>query len=123
MILLLSAPTAIFILHLARDLALESGIIGPILGFGAVGALLGAIFAARIARRIGTGPSFILSAVIVTIGLTGRVGVEGPVALQAATIAAMQFVVFFGAALFNVNGPSLRQALTSEHLLGRVNAS
>lgn len=34
-----------------------------------------------------------------------------------------QTIGFFGASLFNVNGPSLRQALTAPALLGRVNAS
>ena len=122
-VLLLSAQTAIFILYLARDLGLDPAVLGLILGVGAVGALLGALLASDVARRLGIGPSFILGAVLGTIGLTSRaILFESPEA-TVATIAAMQFVLFFGASLFNVNGPSLRQALTPSHLLGRVNAS
>ena len=122
-VLFLSAQTAIFILYLARDLGVDPPLLGLILATGAVGALLGALFASDIARRLGIGPSFILGAVLGTIGLVSRALLfESPEA-TVATIAAMQFVLFFGVSLFNVNGPSLRQALTPGHLLGRVNAS
>ena len=122
-VLFLSAQTAIFILYLARDLGVDPPVLGLILSTGAVGALLGALFASDIARRLGIGPSFILGAVLGTIGLVSRALLfESPEA-TVATIAAMQFVLFFGVSLFNVNGPSLRQALTPGHLLGRVNAS
>lgn len=123
MILFLSAQVAIFVLYLSRDLGLDPSVIGVIFAVGAVGALLGALFAASIARRVGIGPSFILGAVFVTVGLTARAAVFGPMEATVAAIAATQFLLFFGAALFNVNGPSLRQALTPGHLLGRVNAS
>jgi MFS family permease len=122
-VLLLSAQTAVFILYLVSDLGVDPPVIGLILAIGALGALLGALRASDIARRLGIGPSFILGAVLGTIGLTSRTVLFGSPEVTIATIAAMQFVLFFGASLFNVNGPSLRQALTPGHLLGRVNAS
>jgi MFS family permease len=121
-VLLFSAQTAIFILYLARDLGLDPPVIGIVLAVGAVGALLGAVLASDIAKRLGIGPSFILGAVP-AIGLAARAVLFASPEATVATIAAIQFAVFFGAALFNVNGPSLRQALTPSHLLGRVNAS
>ncbi|MCA1683184.1 MAG: MFS transporter, partial [Actinobacteria bacterium] len=47
----------------------------------------------------------------------------GPIEIVVALLAAAQLVGLFASSLFNVNGPSLRQALTAPHLLGRVNAS
>lgn len=122
-ILLLSAQVAIFVLYLSRDLGLDPPVIGAVFAAGAVGALLGAVFASAIARRVGIGPSFIIGGALVMIGLAGRAVVFGEIEATVGSIAVMQFVLFFAASLFNVNAPSLRQALTPSHLLGRVNAS
>src|SRR5207244_1282925 len=59
-VLLLSAQAAIFILYLSRDLRLDPSVLGLILAIGAAGALLGALLASDIARRLGIGPAFIL---------------------------------------------------------------
>ncbi|GAC1490813.1 MAG: MFS transporter [Candidatus Limnocylindrales bacterium] len=123
-ILLLSAQNAIFLLYLSRDLGLSPAVIGLILAVGGIGALGGAVLAGSVARRLGIGPSFIFGAVL---GIGGLFIVRGLVGGSTAAIviglAAGQLIGLFGASLFNVNGPSLRQALTAPHLLGRVNAS
>ena len=122
-ILLFSAQTAIFLLYLSRDLGLSPSIIGVLLAVGSVGALAGALLASAVARRIGIGPSFIVGAFL-GIGLfIARGLITGPTEVIVILLAATQLVGLFGASLFNVNGPSLRQALTAPHLLGRVNAS
>ncbi len=122
-ILVLSAQTAIFLLYLARDLALPPTVIGLILAVGSVGALTGALLASSVARRIGIGPSFILGALLVIAFFLARGFASGPAEAVVIVLALAQLVGLFGASLFNVNGPSLRQALTPPHLLGRVNAS
>src|SRR5437016_97763 len=58
-VLLFSAQLAIFLLYLARDLALEPSVVGVILAIGGLGALAGALLAPTLARRIGIGPSLI----------------------------------------------------------------
>src|SRR5260221_8703157 len=121
-VLLFSAQLAIFLLYLARDLGFEPSVIGLILAIGGVGALAGAVFAPTLARRIGIGPSLILGALLALVSFLMRGLFTGPV-LAVVPIALAQLVGPFGASLFNVNGPSLRQALTPQHLLGRVNAS
>ena len=122
-ILLLSAQTAIFLLYLSRDLGLAPSIIGLLLAVGSVGALAGALLASTVARRIGLGPSFIVGAFLVVGVFITRGLATGPTELIVVALGASQLAGFFGASLFNVNGPSLRQALTPPHLLGRVNAS
>lgn len=122
-IMLISAQTAIFLLYLSRDLALPPSIIGSLLGVGSVGALAGALLASTVARRIGIGPSFVAGAFLVIPFLILRGLIAGPPATTVVLLAATQLVGLFGASLFNVNGPSLRQALTPPQLLGRVNAS
>lgn len=123
-ILLLSAQNAIFLLYLSRDLGLTPAVIGLILAVGGIGALGGAVLAGSLARRLGIGPSFIFGAFLGIGGLfivRGLVG--GPTQAIVISLAVGQLIGLFGASLFNVNGPSLRQALTAPHLLGRVNAS
>lgn len=122
-ILVFSGQTAIFLLYLSRDVGLPPAVIGLLLAVGSVGALAGALLASTVAGRIGIGPSFIVGAflaigVFITRGVAG-----GPALAIAVTLGAAQLLGYFGASLFNVNGPSLRQALTPPHLLGRVNAS
>ncbi len=123
LVLFFSAQTAIFLIYLSRDLVLSPAIIGLVLAIGSAGALGGALLASAIARRVGIGPSFILGALFVTVAFTGRGLAAGPPEAVLGALAITQLVGFFGASLFNVNGPSLRQALTRTHLLGRVNAS
>lgn len=122
-ILILSAQTAIFLLYLSRDLGLAPAIIGLMLAIGSVGALAGALLASTVARRIGIGPSFIVGAFLVIGLFIGRGLASGPTEAIVIALGASQLIGLFGASLFNVNGPSLRQALTPSHLLGRVNAS
>ena len=122
-ILLLSAQTAIFLLYLSRDLGLPPSVIGALLAIGSVGALAGALLASRVARRIGIGPSFIAGSLLFVGFAITRGLAAGPVTVTVIALAVAQLVGLFGASLFNVNGPSLRQALTPPHLLGRVNAS
>ena len=122
-ILLFSAQTAIFLLYLSRDLGLSPSVIGILLAIGGVGALAGALLASRVARRMGIGPSFLAGAILVIAFLIARGIAGGPTVAVVVALATSQLVGLFAISLFNVNGPSLRQALTPPHLLGRVNAS
>jgi MFS family permease len=118
-----SAGLAIFLLYLSREVGLEPAVIGLLLGIGSVGALLGALFAGRLARRIGVGPAFVLAATLLVAGQATRVAVVAPREAAIASLAAAQFASLVGFAIANVLGPAIRQALTPPALLGRVNAS
>jgi MFS family permease len=123
LVLVVSAQTAIFILYLSRDVRLDPPLIGVILAAQAVGAFVGSMLASNVAKRVGIGPSFMLGTFVAASTLLGRGIVSGPTAVVVGGFVALQIVGWFGAGLFNVNGPSLRQALTPSGLLGRVNAS
>ena len=122
-VLIFSAQTAIFLLYLSRDLGMAPSVIGVLLAIGSVGALAGALLAARIARRIGIGPSFTMGALLAVGFFIARGLVAGSSEIIFSGLAAVQLVGLFAVSIFNVNGPSLRQAITPPHLLGRVNAS
>lgn len=117
------AQQAVFVLFMARDLALTPATIGFILAMQSVGAVVGALCAARTARAFGLGPSILASTLVVALGFAARGLVSGTAGVDLAILSAAQLGLGFASAVFNVNGPSLRQALTPHRLLGRVNAS
>ncbi len=108
---------------------------GLIFSVGSIGAIVGVVFATRIARRIGVGPAIVISMVIGGLGaipyftsgsLTASplFSVGGlPINLNMLLIMAGQFLTFIGVVVYNINQVSLRQAIVPIRLQGRMNAS
>jgi MFS family permease len=119
---LLSAITAAMVIVLfARDLRLSPGTIGFVMSFGAVGGLIGALTATKVAAWLGQGP-----AIWVPIAVSGPFGLLIPLAQRGWLLwaAAFGFLVYwFGAVVYNIGQVSFRQGLTPERLLGRMNAT
>lgn len=114
---------ALIVLFLSREVGLGPEAVGIVFGASGAGGLVGSFLAAGLADRMGLGRSFVLAGVtfppaFFLVALAGG----GP-ALAMVAAGAGAFGITFGASLFNVNAPALRQALTPAHLLGRVNAS
>jgi MFS family permease len=118
-----NAAQAVMILYITRRLGLGAGIIGLIFAVGSVGFLCGALIAGRVARRIGLGP-----AIIGSMAACSFAALLIPIAQRPATFAiplviASQFISGCCWPIFNINQVSLRQAITPDHLLGRMNAT
>lgn len=114
---------AVYVLFMTNDLGLSSQGIGLVFASGGVGALVGTILAPIIARKIGVGPSILVG----SIGF-GVANLPVPLAFYFPDIALP--VVVFGETgawlslmIVNVNRFALRQALTPNHLRGRIAAS
>jgi len=113
--------TAILLLYAVRELGLTAGTIGLIFTVANVGVLLGAVTSERLGRWIGVGPTIVWSAFLssfslVAVALAPR---EAPVPW----IIAGFFIGAATAVIYNVNQVSLRQAITPERMLGRMNAT
>ena len=50
----------LFVLYATTELGLEAGLLGAVLGIGAIGGLIGAAVAGRVVRAIGIGPAILL---------------------------------------------------------------
>jgi MFS family permease len=119
--LFLSIYLAMLMFFLARDLALPAGQIGVILSVGGAGSVVGALSARRFAARVGQGPVIWLSA-----ALGAPFALLMPLAQPGWRVwlgAAGLLVTFAGAVVYNVAQVSLRQAVTPDRLLGRMNAT
>jgi predicted MFS family arabinose efflux permease len=114
---------ALYGLFVIRDLHLGPFALGVAVAAGGVGDLIGALVAGRAARRAGLGAVLIGTAVI--SGLVGLLTplASGPTWRALAMLATGQLVGDMMRSIFIVHQISLRQTVTPDHLLGRVNAS
>jgi MFS family permease len=60
---------ALFMLYAVRELGLRPGVIGVILGAGAIGGILGSVFCKRLAHRFGVGLVYVASCFVFTVPL------------------------------------------------------
>ncbi|WP_130797012.1 MFS transporter [Streptomyces otsuchiensis] len=112
----------VFVIYAARQLDMSPGTIGVVLGVGAVGSLVGAVGAPWLKRRLGLG-----RAIITGLVLCCSAPVLVPLASDASLPSLALLVAAFalcgvGSTMATVHAVSLRQAITPDHLLGRVNA-
>jgi MFS family permease len=114
---------AVYVLYMTDDLGLGPAAIGTVFALGGVGALIGALIAEPLARRFGVGPTIVWARLACGLG-----GLVVPIAVVAPGVA-LPMVLFaewfqwLALVVANVNTISLRQAVTPDRLLGRVNAS
>ncbi len=114
---------SVYVLYMAQDLGLSSRGIGLVYASGGIGALVASMIAAPLATRFGVGRTVLWSA-----GAFGIANLFVPMAILVPEYA-LPLIVFSELAawmslqVFNVNRFSLRQALTPDHLMGRVSSS
>ena len=115
--LLTTASGAVFVLFATEDLHVSTAGYGLLFSAGAVGSIVGSVFATRIIRSVGPGRA-LLAAVVISalanfvVALTSNaylVGVMGAIGSLVAIV-------------WNVITVSLRQAIIPDELLGRVNS-
>jgi MFS family permease len=112
---------AILILYLVRELSVTPQLLGLAFSLGAVGFLVGALIANRVATRFGIG-----AAIVGAVMIAGPAELLIPIAssdLAVPLVAASVFLGGIGNVVYNINQVSLRQAITPERMQGRMNAT
>ena len=113
--------TAVYLLFAYQQLHLSPGEVGLVSAVGTSGALLGAVLAVPIARRLGVGPTLTVAAFAYGLGTLML-----PLAAFGAPLVVLPagfFVIYLCNPLYDVNQVSLRQAIVPVRLQGRLNAS
>jgi MFS family permease len=112
--------SALLILFASRHLHLSAGVIGLAFGIGAVGGLVGAYAAGRLARLIGVGPTIALGAVVFSapIALVPLAG--GPVLVRAGVLAFVEFWMGVGVMCLDIPLNALQTAVTPDGVRSRV---
>jgi len=111
---------ALFILYANRNLGLGPGVLGLVLGAASVGGVIGSILTGRISRRLGVGPTFVLSCVVFTAPLLLVPLAHGPYWLILALLFAAEFLSGFGVMILDIVGGSIKTALIPDRLRARV---
>jgi MFS family permease len=112
---------AIFPVYAYRELQMSPAAVGTVGGLGGAGVLLGALIASGVSARLGVGRTIVLTA-----ALFGPVNLLIPLAtpeLALLFLSTSFFIASIGNVVYNVSQVSLRQAITPEHFLGRMNAT
>jgi hypothetical protein len=84
---------------------------------------MGAFLAQRLAQRLGVGRAILAGALAFGLGWTIAPLAAGPQVPAVLMLMLGQFLLYGGSTIANVNISSLRQAMTPDHLLGRVNGT
>ena len=117
-----SISAAVQMLFLVNQLDFTPSIIGIVAACGGIGSLAGAMLAGRAARLLQAGNTLVLGKLLWIAGtlLLASADLIGYEMVSAGTARAL---VGLGSTLYFVNQLSLRQAITSVRLLGRVTAA
>jgi MFS family permease len=112
---------SIYLVFVVRELGLGPEVIGLTLSVGSIGLVVGAASATEIGRRLGVGRAMILAFLAGSLSLL-LIGLAPPELAIGLLVTAglLQGMAFMQV---NVNGVSLRQAVTPDELQGRVNAT
>jgi MFS family permease len=116
-----SALVAVLLVYLVREAHASAGAIGLAFALGNAGFLAAVLVAPAVARRFGIGPT--IRVAVCMFGPAAVLVAAAPARWAIATVFVMEFVDSVGIGLHGVNQVSLRQAITPEHLRGRVAAT
>ena len=116
------AWSALFILYATTTLGVSPGALGLALGTGSLGAVIGAILASRIGRRIGLGPAYALGLLVYPVSLL-LIPLAGP-EMSMTVILALLFGSEFGAGLgvmiLDINVGAIIYARTPDRIRARA---
>jgi len=119
-----SVLEAVLVLYVTRELGIGPGLLGLAFASGSVGFLLGALLPGWATRRFGLGPGIIGGLLLVGLSDLLIPLLDGSMAVVVILMVLMVAQFFFGLGfvIFNTGQVSLRQAITPDHLQGRMNA-
>jgi len=111
---------AIFILYATKELGVKPGLLGLVLGAGAVGGIVGAFLAVRIERLIGIGAAFTLGSVLFPLPLVLVPLASGDEARIVAMLGLAELFCSIGVMILDVNASSLGYLRTPDRLRSRM---
>ena len=116
---------ALFVLYATRYLDVKPGLLGVVLGTGAVGGLIGAVLTGRIVRRIGVGPTFLVGCIVFPIPLL-LVPLAGGGHARWVVLACLFLAEFgsgFGVMMLDISFGAISAALVPDRLRARASGS
>jgi MFS family permease len=116
------AANALFVLYATTILGVSPGALGLALGAGGIGAVIGAVVATRIGRRIGLGPAYALGCIIYPASLL-LIPLADPSMSSAVVFGLLfgsEFGAGFGVMILDINVGAVIYARTPDRIRGRA---
>jgi MFS family permease len=110
---------ALFILYATTYLNVEPGVLGLVLGSGAVGGILGALIAGRVGARLGIGRAYLLGLVLFPAPLILVPIASGPMEIVLPLLFLSEFGSGLGVMILDINSGAMLQARTPDRIRGR----
>lgn len=114
---------ALFMLYATRDLHVEPGLLGLVLGIGAFGGVAGSLVAGRVVRRLGLGPTFALGCVLFPAPIVLVPAAGGPHGLVLACLFAAEAGSGFGVMILDIAGGTITAGIVPPVLRARVSGA
>jgi MFS family permease len=118
-----NAVMAILVLYATRELGIRPGLFGVTVSIGGLGAVMGAVGAEQLGRRLGPGPFVVLSTTVVAIAALCFPLIHTGDLLGVIALATTYFVLSAGNSSITVFAWTIRQTLTPSAFLGRMNGA
>ena len=114
---------ALFLLYATRDLGVRPATLGIVLGSASIGTLAGSFVTARISRRIGVGPTFIIGCFLFPAPLILIPAAGGPYWFVLALLFASEFLSGVGLMLLDIMAGTISAGTVPAALRSRVSGA
>jgi MFS family permease len=114
---------ALFVLYAVRSLHVGPGLLGLVLGAGAIGGVLGATVTRRLADRLGVGLTYTIGAVVYTAPLVLVPLAAGPKPVILAMLFGAEFISGFGVMMLDISVGAIFAAVIPDQLRSRVSGA
>jgi MFS family permease len=114
---------ALFLLYATRDLGVRPATLGIVLGSASIGTLAGSFATARISRRIGVGPTFIVGCFLFPAPLVLIPAAGGPYWLVLALLFVSEFLSGIGLMLLDIMAGTISAGTVPTRLRSRVSGA
>ena len=118
-----AALFGVFPVLIWRELNLSPAFFGTVIGLASFGFLAGAALSSRLPRRLGLGPTIVVSAALSSPAFLLLTLTPARLEWAAVTLFAGWFVIGFSQVVYNVAQISLRQSITPLAMQSRMNAT
>ena len=110
---------ALFILYVSTHLGVEPGVLGLVLGAGAVGSVIGAVIAGRVGRRLGVGRAYLVGLMLFPAPLILIPIASGPMEIVLPLLFLSEFGSGIGVMILDINASAMLQSRTPDRIRGR----
>jgi MFS family permease len=118
-----SSFSAVYIIYVVEMLSINSSLLGIIVGIGSVGALIGASITTFLTKKVGIGKSILTGCLFYCLGIIIVPFIPATPYVSTVFLIIAQFFTALGGTIYFISQVTLRQTITPNNLLGRVNAS